>query len=138
MAPEINTKSMKNRRCVADAFLKCFVAPNPHRIISFRDLFWSHFSQKSENRVQKSINNGCRKSVDKLCQKVPNMMPKWMPTSLILHVFPGQGLGLGFSLSDAALLLYPTMLRGGRRINLVDKNSDYGAWEAQFSRNSSI
>ena len=52
MAPQIHPKSMKNRGCVADAFLERFWAAFGREVLSGRDAFGSHldaiFAQKSK------------------------------------------------------------------------------------------
>ena len=92
MAPKIDPKSMKNRGCVADAFLeRCGVAPKRQkgdRTIPAPDPFGSHFRPKIEKMAsKKKSKNRCRKSIEKWCQNDAKMISKWMPKSLMFDNF---------------------------------------------------
>ena len=86
MAPQIDPKSMKNRGCVADAFLG---AKNlPHRSFPgyLLEPFGDHFRPKIEKVAsKKACKNRYRKNIENVCQKAPKSMPKWTPKALIFH-----------------------------------------------------
>ena len=70
MAPEILPKSMKNRGCVADAFLERFWAARgrqkAQRIITCQTLLGAIFAPKLRKRASKNASKKrCRKSHEK-------------------------------------------------------------------------
>ena len=91
MGPKINPKSMNNRSCVADAFLERFwerrVRQKCDRAITSRTFLGAVFHQKSKNDIQKSIQKSMPKKHRTFMPKGSKIMPKWMPKSMIFHVF---------------------------------------------------
>ena len=86
-APKINPKSMKNRGCVADAFLeRVWAALGRQKLATTafsRTILGAIFDQKSKKCIQKGIQTSMPKKLWKLMPNGYKMRPTWIPTSLI-------------------------------------------------------
>ena len=93
--PQFIPNRCTNHCCVADAFLEHFGRALEHQKIQNKaighksyDHFWYHFPEKkSEKGIPQNVNKLIPKKCRPMMPKGSRMMPKWMPKSMLFHIF---------------------------------------------------